>query len=93
MKPINVYAYVGSKITSFVYIHGDLEEKCGTDLCYVANHPHIDGEYNVTVNGVHKAKMFLWNVPARQIGLVVSVRDRKGLAYARQMYNANADCV
>ena len=87
---INVYAMPESNhIASFVYLHGKLEAKHGTDLCYVSNKPDIAGEYECFVNGNERSRLFLWNTPTRQIGLVVACDDKVGLHEARELYGSD----
>ena len=96
MKSINVYSSPHDSdipITSFVYLHGKLEKKYGTDFCYISNKPNIAGEYECYVNGNERSKLFLWNATARQIGLVVACDDKAGLKEAKELYNSNAEAI
>lgn len=70
-EPVVIYAipYEGNEWeqTSFVYLHGKLEQDNGFDLCHVVNLPKGEGIYsalvNMTVDGVEKtikSMLYLW---------------------------------
>lgn len=70
-------------VTGYIYLHGELEEANGFDLCHIDQLPEEDGIYDCEVtlaNGlVRPAKLYFWKSKIRNInrGLIVSA-DHQG---------------
>lgn len=70
-------------VTGYIYLHGELQEENGFDLCHIDQLPEEDGIYDCEVrmaNGLVKpAKLYFWKSKRRNInrGLIVSA-DHQG---------------
>lgn len=69
--------------TGYIYLHGELEDENGFDLCHIDQLPKKDGIYDCEVtmaNGlIRPAKLYFWKSKRRNInrGLIVSA-DHQG---------------
>jgi hypothetical protein len=70
-------------VTGYIYLHGQLQDEAGFDLCHIDQLPEEDGIYDCEVtltNGLIKpAKLYFWKSKRRNInrGLIVSA-DHQG---------------
>ena len=77
-----------------VYIHGELDDFIGCDLCRTNTIPNEKGIYSVKVfteNKLIPARLYFWYSEGKQCGYVVSIRDTKGNQEALELFENNED--
>lgn len=95
-------SYTGAYPLSFKYLHGELEEKNGYDICYSNNEEEAyilnneEGVFDIEVcilnpdstSTIHKAKAYVWLIKDFIItkGLIVSINDKNAIKYAEKCY-------
>ena len=69
-------------VSGYIYLHGELEEENGFDLCHIDHIPEKDGVYDcevrMTNSLVKPAKLYFWKSKKRNInrGLIVSANNQ-----------------
>lgn len=79
---------------SRVYLHGQLEDLNGFDLCYTFDQKPVDDtrkSVKVHIGNQHiDGTLFFWNAKGLSWGLVVANDDEEGFQYALKKYNERA---
>lgn len=79
-------------LTSFVYLHGQLEEENKFDLVAIDEVPQEDGIYDIevvlTTGSYKKGKLFFWHKDFMQRGLIVDNDDTEYLEDAQRKFDA-----
>lgn len=87
-------------LTSFIYAHGELDDKCGYDLVYIPGYRSAydmeDGDYDVTFiypdSTEVSAKLFVWTDKyGHHRGLCVDKTDLHYLKDAQKKYETKAE--
>lgn len=85
-------------VTSWIYLHGELEDINGYDLVYIEEDlPVVDGIFDciVTIDDKpYPAKFFFWKCECTgHKGLIAGVTDDEGLAWAKEKFDEKPEIV
>lgn len=93
--PIKHGSYI-SQLTPHVYLHGELQEWNGFDLCLVQKLPEAEGIYECETifddGHIIPSILFFWHGPEpfTNRGLIVDKRDKASMEDARQKFEQRA---
>ena len=82
-----------SNLTSYIYLHGVLQDQNGYDLVYIRDLPDERGVYEADVtlsDGSHRtAHFYRWFDGDKDRGLIVDTEDVDGNSFAMEKFNEN----